>query len=485
MLRFGKQTSLGSETAIKSRIFGLLYCFLTLWIPPLLKAAPSESHSPLKTYRLANGLDVIFFESHKVPLTTIVLTVKAGAFTETPATNGLTHLWEHMFFKGNAKLPNQEAFNRRIRQLGIVFNGDTSAEKVRYYFTLPSIYTQQGISFMMDAISSPLLERKELEREINVVLDEYDRNASQASFDLSRARQRVIYGKQHYLRDPLGERQTIQDATREQLLKMKDDVFVPKNSALLVSGDINPTETLRWINKYFSNWQNPKNWQSPKPNEFPNFPASTEIIATHKQARTPVISMTFNGPKARQDPKDTYAADILIGLLQLRSGQFYKDYVESGLSYYAYLGYYTQSQAGEVNLSGSASPENFLKLKERLRNEPKNWLKKDYFKASQLEDVKRSLAISHQYEINKPSEYIKTAAFWWAVTGLDYYNSYEKNLKAIDFDDIRAFIRKYLIDKPHVTSILLSPEDATKLNLKPNIKQILTPGKDNTQEKRG
>ena len=108
--------------------------------------------------KLDSGLEVLGMESHKVPLVTIVLTAKAGAMTETPDINGLTHLWEHMFFKGNKRLTNQEAFNKRIRQLGIVYNGDTSAEKVRYYFTLPSAFLEEGIQFMSDAISTPLLD---------------------------------------------------------------------------------------------------------------------------------------------------------------------------------------------------------------------------------------------------------------------------------------------------------------------------------------
>src|SRR5690606_25768199 len=75
-----------------------------------------------ETAKLPTGLEIIALEDHKVPLVTIVLAVKAGAMTETPTTNGLTHLWEHMFFKGNKRIPNQEAFNKRIRELGIVYN---------------------------------------------------------------------------------------------------------------------------------------------------------------------------------------------------------------------------------------------------------------------------------------------------------------------------------------------------------------------------
>jgi zinc protease len=423
----------------------------------------------LQTAKLDNELDVVLFESHKVPLVTIVLAVKAGAFTESPDTNGLTHLWEHMFFKGNAELPNQEAFNERIRELGIVYNGDTSAEKVRYYFTLPSAYLEEGIAFMYYAISSPLLEKQELAREIQVVLDEFDRNASQPSFELSRLRRRLIYGDKAYLRDPLGERHLIKQTTRKQLLDMKRDVFVPKNSALLLSGDFNPDEAKSIVSKYFSNWTNPESWQPPDNNTFPPFPKKGRLIATHPEARTPQLALTFQGPKAKQKPQATHAADVLISLLQLRSGKFYQKYVESGLCHYASLGYYTQSQSGEIHLSAAPRPQNILQVEKMLQDEPRLWLKPGYFTKQQLADVKRSLLISHQYQVNKPSEYVKTLAFWWAITGLDYYRNYLTDLQNVSMTDIREFIETYLIDKPHITSLLLAPQTAAKLKLQANL----------------
>jgi zinc protease len=128
-------------------------------------SAASGLQSSFAMIEQANGLDLVMVPSSKVPLVTIVLTAKAGSMTETPEINGLTHLWEHMFFKGNKRLPDQEAFMNRVRELGIVFNGDTSAEVVRYYFTLPSAFLDEGLQFMADAIATPLLEQKEMEKE--------------------------------------------------------------------------------------------------------------------------------------------------------------------------------------------------------------------------------------------------------------------------------------------------------------------------------
>ncbi len=418
--------------------------------------------------KLSNGLDIITVESHKVPLVTIVLAVRAGGFTETPETNGLTHLWEHMFFKGNKSLPDQEAFNRRVRELGIIFNGDTSPEKVRYYFTLPSVNLNAGLDFMYQAISGPLLDPIELKKERRVVLDEYDRNASQPGFDMHRLLKRIIYGNMYYLRDALGERNLIANATRKQLFVMKDAVFVPKNSALLIAGDFNPKELQKTVRKIFNSWSNPKGWTPPKPKPFPRFPKSNSVIMTSNKTRNVAIRWTYNGPKARISPKDTYAADVLISLLNLKTGKFHKKYIESGQALAAGLSYYTQSQAGEVKLYGYTNADKAAQLRKDLAAAPKEWLQADYFSPSELDDVKRSLKIGRLYNLNKPSEYIKNLAFWWAVTGLNYYGDYLDNLLTTDISDVRNFIKKYLIDKNRIETIFLSPSDAKTMGVKDN-----------------
>ena len=421
-----------------------------------------------KQGKLPGGLETVILEDHKVPLVTIVLAAKAGAMTETPATNGLTHFWEHMFFKGNKGLANQEAFNRRVRELGMIFNGDTSPEKVRYYFTLPSVFLEQGMEFMANAIMTPLLETSEIERERHVVLNEYDRDASQPGFELYKLKRKILYGTNGYLRDPLGERQIIANATREQLLTIKNQVFVPSNSCLLVAGDFNPKQLDGLIHKYFGEWRDPEGWHLPVPPPFPSFPPSKEVVMTHEEAKNVSIVMVFNGPKARYSPKDSYAADMLGQLLDMRSGRYHQKFVESGLSLASGLSYYTQSQTGEVNMYALAQPEKALKVKELMAKEPKHWLEKDYFTEDQLTDVKRRLTVEHKLQVNKPSEYINNLAFWWAITGFEYYDSYIENLKKTSLDDIRAFVATYLVDKPHVSTVFLSPADAKKIGLKDN-----------------
>jgi zinc protease len=97
---------------------------------------PSNFHMT----KLENGLEILVIEDNSVPLATIEIVVHNGSYTEDPEYNGLSHLYEHMFFKANKELPSQEAFLARVRELGIVFNGTTSNERVNYFLTLSKSY---------------------------------------------------------------------------------------------------------------------------------------------------------------------------------------------------------------------------------------------------------------------------------------------------------------------------------------------------------
>ncbi|MBM4250661.1 MAG: insulinase family protein [Deltaproteobacteria bacterium] len=420
------------------------------------------------THTLSTGLPVIGFESHKVPLVTIVLAAKAGAMTESEQTNGLTHLWEHMFFKGNARLPDQEAFNKRIRQLGISYNGDTSAEKVRYFITLPSVFLEDGLQFMADAIATPLLEQKEMERERRVVLNEYERNAAQPSFDYSNLMRNIIYGKLGYRRDPLGLRPIIANASRDQLLAIKDQVFVPANCSLLVGGDFNPDDLAKLAEKHFSQWKTPDGWKPLEHPEFQPFPTTTSFVMTRPIVQNARVQFTFKGPKVSQQAEETYALDVLANLLEHRNGRFYHKFVDSGLTYGAGLGYFTQAQAGEVDFYAMSTSSRVQEVQKLLIDEIKLWSKPGYFTVPQLNDVKRKMTIARKREQNAPTEFIKELAFWWAVTGMSYYDGYLDGIQKVTIADVQRVVKTWLEGKSYVQGVLLSPEDAKAVGLQDN-----------------
>ena len=426
----------------------------------------ASTDSSFQVSKLSNGLELVTVPSPKVPLVTIVLVARAGAMTETRDINGLTHLWEHMFFKGNQRLPNQEAFMNRVRDLGIVFNGDTSAEVVRYYFTLPSAFLEEGLQFMSDAIATPLLEQGELEKERKVVLDEYDRDASSPGFDRYTLTRHLMYGADEFRRNPLGIRKVIETATRDQLLRIKREVFVPANCALLVGGEFDKSKISGQVEKYFASWATPQGWQPVKRPRMPRIASTTDYVMTRPKVENADVQISFSGPLAVENMADTYAADILGRMLSHRNGRFYKKFVDSGLTFGAGAGYYTQADAGDISISASTTPDKAKRVMADLLAEIPEWRRPGYFTREQLEDAKRGFTIERKFDLNKISDHTKSLAFWWAVTGLDYYGSYLTRLNAVKMSDVQAFVSKWMAKKPYVASVFMSPESAAKAGLK-------------------
>ena len=125
---------------MKKSIIGFL-----LSVTVLLAGAQQKWPSNIFFTKLDNGLQVLVLEDPSVPLATVEIAVHNGAFTEDTAYNGLSHLYEHMFFKANKDIPSQEKYLDRIHELGIVFNGTTGDERVNYFFTLGSGQAVEGL----------------------------------------------------------------------------------------------------------------------------------------------------------------------------------------------------------------------------------------------------------------------------------------------------------------------------------------------------
>ncbi len=187
---------------------------------------------------LANGLEVIVLEDHSVPLVTIELGVKNGSYTEPPELNGLSHLYEHMFFKANRAIADQEDYLKSIGQLGIAYNGSTREEVVNYYFTTTSPNLRTAIQFMKDAARYPLFNASEFERERQVVIGEIDRNESNPFYYLNQEMTNRLFYKYPSRKSPLGNRQTVSTATTDMMRLIQQRYYVPNNSALGITGDV-------------------------------------------------------------------------------------------------------------------------------------------------------------------------------------------------------------------------------------------------------
>jgi zinc protease len=440
--------------------------FLTagaLLVAPVLGAQSNEIG--VQSKKLANGLEVMVIENHAVPIVTIELDVKNGAYTEGPEFSGLSHLYEHMFFKANKTIPSQEKYLRRLNQLGAQWNGTTSEERVNYFITVGVDSLVPALQFMEDAIRYPLFNQAELERERPVVLGEFDRNEANPFFHLTRGADTILWSPGFYTRKTaIGKREVITTATREKMNTIKERFYIPNNSALILAGDITPARGFQLAEQIFGDWpRGPDPFATPAPNPPPLTKSAAVIV--EQPVNGAALYIAWQGPSVTVDPAATYAADVLNTVLSNPSSAFQKRLVDSGLTFGVSLSYYTQAHVGPITVFAQTTPDKVLQAQKAIMEEIVKLGDENYVTQAELAAAQRQLGIQALYGREQSSAYAHTVGFWWAVTGLDYYRTYVPEMQKVKRADLAGFVRKYMIGKPRVTGLLLSPADRAKLNV--------------------
>jgi zinc protease len=217
-----------------------------------LGAAPMQSPPPHRT--LANGLEVFVVENHAVPLATVCVAFRGGASAQSPETAGLFHLYEHMLFDGNEKYPSQAEFMAALNRMGVAnWNGATGAQYINYYITVPSDKLGEGIEFWSWAVKKPVFESGKLEREKQVVINEIRGYHTDPDHIAEEGLESRVFAGYPWRKNIDGPEDTIQKATIEQLQAIRAGYYIPKNTALLIGGDVKPEAAFA-----FSSWSAPK-----------------------------------------------------------------------------------------------------------------------------------------------------------------------------------------------------------------------------------
>jgi zinc protease len=406
---------------------------------------------------LENGLEVVVIEDHTLPIVAIEIAVHNGAFTEPPELNGLSHLYEHMFFKGNRAIPDQGAYMARQRELGMLWNGTTGTERVNYFFTLGSEHLCAGMVFMSNAIRTPLFDPDELEREREVVLGEFDRNEANPYYHLRYATDQELWYEYPSRKDSLGDRPTIGSATPEQMAWLQERYYVPNNSSLFLAGDVTPEVGFALAETLFGSWERgPDPFVLEPPVEHPALPASVVRIV-EQDVQIATITISWHGPSIRRDVQGTFAADVFSFIITQSAHRFQQNLVDSGLALSAGLSYYTQAGTGPISLTVQFLPSNFESVLAAVREEIDHFADPDYFSDEQIETAKTLLAVSELYSRQQSTDWVHTVSFWWAVAGLDYYREYVRNLQAVTREEIERYVTTYIQNQPYVLGALMNP----------------------------
>ncbi|MCY4443694.1 MAG: pitrilysin family protein [Proteobacteria bacterium] len=422
-----------------------------------------------KEATLDNGLTIITAKVSNTPLVKMRVQFGAGAKTETKDTDGLTHLLEHLFMKGNKLTPTEVAFKKRLRELGVSSNATTYIDYVDYHFTFLSAYLDEVSELAGTIAQSLTLDPREIKEEITVVIDEYNRHMLRRYFAFWRVSMHYLLGKQHFAYSAIGTTsENIYKADQKTLRELANTIMAPANTRIFVVGDVDHQQVIKTIDSHFGNWKAPPHWQKPPTAENPPFPTTSQRFnfAHHEQTGAGGY-IRFDGSQIFDQPKDIITGEILAKLLSHKSSRFHKKYIQSGKYYYAGIDENTNSYAPTYNIYiGTQESENIDQAIDDMLKETQLWTnQKDYFTQKQLDNLKQQIDISLTSASDSFTTIESILSETAASHGLGFIKYSLREIPHITLKDIATFAKNYFVDKPHVIGVLYNDKKAKELNI--------------------
>ncbi len=200
---------------------------------------------------LPSGLTVILDQNHEAPVAAFQVWVRAGSAFERPGEYGITHLIEHMIFKGT---PGQPAgtLARTIEGLGGEINAYTTYDHTNYYVSAASRFAPKALQLLADAVANAAFDPTELKREKEVVVEEIRMNLDNPARRLSWAVMRETFGQEHpYGRPIIGSIESVRAITRRNILDYRARWYTAPNMMVVAVGDFQADQLLPLIEKAF------------------------------------------------------------------------------------------------------------------------------------------------------------------------------------------------------------------------------------------
>ena len=278
--------------------------------------ADPASLLPHETYRLANGLTVIFNIDRSDPVVAVALTAHVGSARETPGRTGFAHMFEHLFFLDSENLGPGGLDRMSARIGGSGANGFTSNDITVYLQTVPSDALEKMIwaeadklGYFINTVTDAVLT-KEKEVVKNEKRQSYDnRPYGQTAPVVSAA----LYPADHpYSWTTIGSMADLNAATLEDVKSFYRQWYTPDNATLIISGDFDPAQARVWIDKYFG--EIARGPGVPAPVVRPAVLGQT-VRLVHEDSFAQLPELTLTWPGVERNNPDAAALDVLMQVL--------------------------------------------------------------------------------------------------------------------------------------------------------------------------
>lgn len=270
----------------------------------------------LEEHRLDNGLRVILSEDHLTPVAAVCIWYDVGSRHEVAGRTGLAHLFEHLMFQGSAQVSGNGHFEL-VQSAGGSLNGTTSFERTNYFETMPAHQLELALWLEADRMGSLLtaLTQESLDNQRDVVKNErrqrYDNVPYGTAFEKLAA---MAYPDGHpYHHTPIGSMADLDATSLADCQEFFRTYYAPGNAVLSVVGDIDPAQTLAWVEKYFGSIPAHDGKQPPRDGSLPDTLGGAQRVPVAEEVPSRALMASYRLPE--DGTREADAADLALTVL--------------------------------------------------------------------------------------------------------------------------------------------------------------------------
>lgn len=386
---------------------------------------------------LANGLDVFIYEDHRAPIFSFVVLYKVGSMDERPGITGISHMLEHMVFKGSETI-NGTDLNYHVRRHGGYLNAMTSEDQTVYFMTMPVSEREYPIKVWGDLMRNVVIRPDEFKSERNVVVEERRLSAEDdpigALFESLNA---TAYWAHPYRWPVVGWMSDIQNFTHTQVDEYYKTFYRPDNAVIVASGDIDPNEILSMIESHFG--VHPKGTEPiQRANTIEPEQTGIRRSTIHKPAELPVVMMGFHAPGIEDD--SLYPLLVAEKILSTgESSRIYRNIIHEKRLATMAGGYfdYIKRAPGLFMFYAQAAPDKDSDTLESALWEEVEKIRSGDFTNEEIEKAKNIIEAQFVYRREKGLMESLIRGEFHLVSSMDKYDSFIERIQDVNHDAIQ------------------------------------------------
>src|SRR5213083_2517439 len=420
-------------------------------------ASPVISFPPNTAQRwtLANGMTLIVQEDRSAPVASVQAWCATGSTTEDKHLGaGLSHILEHMLFKGT-KTRSTNEIAQKIQDVGGYINAYTSFDRTVFWIDAPKDGVATALDVLADAMMNSTLPPEEYQKEQEVIrrefamgMDDPDRMAGLLLFA-------TAYQRHPYRFPVIGELEIYNQLTHEQVMQYYKTRYVPNNLTFVVVGDVDAEKVRQQLTQLFK----PYPEKSLQPVFVPAEPPQLGRREVHQEFSTELTHVSFAWHIPEVTNPDVPALDLLSTVLgDGRSSRLYRRVrEEAGLAFSISAFSYTPGDPGLFGIDATVDPKK-RDAAEQLALSIVDEVKQTGVTAEELAKAKKIMLSHHLGALTTMRGQASDIGSNWLLTrDLNFSRHYLDAVQKVTLDDIKRVAATYLTEN-NLTVISLSPK---------------------------